>query len=60
MTQNDFILQYVAAKIAANSVKFNMLFSKDVLERMTKEQIKEAGWLWEALPDNLKLETNKS
>lgn len=54
MTKNDFALQYVASKIAARTVKFNILFSNEVLERMTKEDIKEAGWIWEALPKELK------
>lgn len=59
MTQSDFILQYVAAKIAGRSIVGNINFQVDPLAKSVEATIKEAGWVWEALPDNLKSETKK-
>lgn len=54
MTQNDFILQYVAANIAGRAIEGNLSFHKTSLEKSIATIIKEAEWVWEALPDTLK------
>lgn len=54
MTQNDFILQYVAAKIAGRVIKENVSFQVEPLAKSVKSTIKEAEWIWEALPNELK------
>lgn len=59
MTQNDFILQYVAAKIAGRAIQQNISLAKEPLAKSVKATIQEAEWVWEALPNELKTENIK-